>query len=330
METVQHALQRFGPGRCDALGLADARRYCLELTHAHSENFSVLSALVPAERVDDFAAVYAFCRWADDLSDESGSPERALELLGWWRQELAACVAGQPRHPVFVALRPVMERASLPAEPFERLIEAFEWDQRSNRWATWEELLRYCRGSADPVGRLVLMVLGESRDESVMTLSDRTCTALQLTNHWQDVRRDLLERNRIYVPRELTASIPDFEARLLITARQGWAPDREFLAAWRPVLRECVERTWRLFDEGDALLDHLSPAARPVVWLFGAGGRHVLRSVERWGFETCLARPRLTKARKALLVARAWWMARRRAAAPAAGAALPARHEAAA
>jgi len=307
---IAQELGRFGPEHCEELSVEEARRWCAAFTNSRRENFSVLSALVPRDRRVDFAALYAFCRWADDLGDEMGSPERSLELLAWWRRELEQCFAGSPRHPVFKALRPTIERRELPIGPFDDLIRAFEWDQRQVRWDRWDDLRASCRLSADPVGRLVLMILGEPRDDSRFEPSDRICTALQLTNHWQDVRRDLLERGRIYIPRELSATVPDFEARLELTARRGHAPDREFLECYRGVLRECVVRTWSEWEAGEVLLDRVAAEHRPIIWLFCAGGRHVLREVEQWGFETCVLRPRMGRVTKAWLVLRAWWMAR--------------------
>jgi len=308
---IREELSRFGPDRCDSMSVDEARAWCAALARRRGENFSVLSVLVPEDRRGDFAALYGFCRWADDLGDEMGSPERSLELLSWWRSELERCFDGRPRHPVFTALRPTIERRDLPMKPFDDLIRAFEWDQRRSRWPSWNELLESCRLSADPVGRLVLMILGEPRDASRFEPSDRICTALQLTNHWQDVRRDLLERRRIYVPAELSASVSDFESRLERTAQQGFAPDRQFLESFRGVLRECVDRTWTLWLEGEALLDRVDARHRALLWLFCAGGRHVLGQVERIGYETCLVRPKLAKARKAWLVLKALWMSRR-------------------
>lgn len=310
MTDIAQELGRFGPDACQEMTTDQARAWCARLTRSRRENFSVLSALVPPNRRDDFAALYAFCRWADDLGDEIGSPERSLELLAWWRRELEACFAGEPRHPVFRALRPTIDRCELPIKPFDDLIRAFEWDQRQSRWSTWDELMGSCRLSADPVGRLVLMILGEGRDDASFEPSDRICTALQLTNHWQDVRRDLLERGRIYLPQEMTAAVPDFEQRLERTARQGYAPDREFLAAYRTVLRACVDRTWAMWEAGEPLLDRVRPVHRPLIWLFCAGGRHVLRKVEESGLETCVSRPTLSRVSKVMLVLRAMWMAR--------------------
>lgn len=303
-------LAAFGPEKCEQLTLEQARAWCRRLAHGRDENFSVLSALVPAHLRDDFAAVYAFCRWADDLGDETGNPQRSLDLLAWWRRELQQCFDGAPRHPVFMALRPTIDRHELPIEPFDHLIRAFEQDQTVTRYQTWDQLVGYCRLSADPVGRLVLMVCGEERSAKNFQLSDAICTALQLTNHWQDVRRDILERDRIYVPQELIA-IENFENRLTRSARQGWAVDHEFLPAARAMVKTCVDRTWPLFEKGAGLLDRLSPQTRPIVWLFAAGGQRVLHLVEMWNYETTLHRPSLGKITKAMLVARAWLGARR-------------------
>jgi squalene synthase HpnC len=304
-------LDRMGPERCERMDEAAARAWCSALATRRAENFPVLTSLLPAAVREDFGAIYAFCRWADDLGDEAGDPARALELLAWWRSELQACFAGEPRHPVFVALRPTVARHALPIEPFDRLIQAFEWDNRKNRWATMEELLQSCALSADPVGRIVLMTLGESRTEAAFAQSDAICTGLQLINHWQDVRRDLLERDRIYIPADRVAGIADFEARLRITAERGWAPDREFLPAYREVLRGLVDHAEAMFDRGETLLEGLRPSSRPVVWLFAAGGRAILSRVRGWDFETCIRRPTVSRACKVRLVAKAWWQARR-------------------
>ncbi|MSR19177.1 MAG: squalene synthase HpnC [Phycisphaerales bacterium] len=289
--------------------LGEARQFCRTLATGHYENFSVISSLLQADLRSDFAAVYAFCRGADDLGDESGTPERALELLAWWREELQQCFAGNPSHPVFVALRETISRHDLPEQPFLDLIGAFELDQKRNRWDRFTHLLDYCRGSANPVGRLVLMMMGSPREERLFRLSDAVCTALQLTNHWQDVRRDLLQNNRIYIPKTLWAC-QRFEERLLLTAQRGFAPDRAFLESFRRSMRACVERTWRFYQMSDELLSRLPPRHRAVVWLFTEGGRSVLRQIEEMGYETVITRPRLGKIAKASLIARAWWRAR--------------------
>ena len=310
VDTVQQ-LAVYGPDRCETLSVEQARRWCRRLARSRYENFSVLSALAPKALRDDYAALYAFCRWADDLGDEISDRERSLELLAWWRRELQQCFEGEPRHPVFIALAPTIERHELPLEPFDDLIRAFEQDQTVTRYDTWEQLIGYCRLSADPVGRLVLMIAGEPRDDGLFERSDAICTALQLTNHWQDVRRDILDRDRVYIPRELIG-IEDFDRRLLVTAGQGYAPDRDFFPASRELIRTCVQRTWPLFEKGAGLLPRLGPRTRPFVSLFLAGGSRVLQAIEVWNYETVLYRPRLSALRKLNLVARAWLATRLR------------------
>jgi squalene synthase HpnC len=289
------------------LDAESARRFVHDWTRRHEENFPVLSSLVPPRIRDGFAAVYAFCRAADDLGDEAGDSERALAMLAWWRQDLERAFdpSAEPRHPVFIALREVAARHGLDAKPFHDLVDAFELDQTKSRYATWDEVVGYCRKSADPVGRIVLRLFGEREDAETLAASDAVCTGLQLANHWQDVRRDLEERDRIYVPSELVA-IDRFEERLRATADRGFACDATFLAESRELVRGLVERTWPCFEHGRDLLGRISPEARPVVELFIEGGEAVLRRIESWDFETVLHRPRIGRATKAMMVGRAW------------------------
>ena len=304
---IPDLLHRWGPDASSDVALDDARHYCRSLTLGHGENFSVLTRLVPDRMREGMCAVYAFCRWADDLGDEFDDSAQSLELLSWWRSELHDCFQGRAKHPVFVALAPVIERHQLDIEPFEALIGAFEQDQSVTRYECWDDVIGYCAGSADPVGRLVLKLAGEPCTDDQLKASDAICSALQLTNHWQDVKRDLLDRDRIYLPSELH-DIPDFESRLRSTAINGHAPDREFLPAYRDLVSTCVDRTWSMFEEGGSLVPSVPDDIKPVLWLFSAGGTAVLRRIEQWNHETCLGRPRIgpfTKLRLALVARRA-------------------------
>ena len=306
---IQDQVRLWGPGSDVRLSRSDAVAYCRALAGGHYENFSVLSSLVPRGLRDDFAAVYSFCRWSDDLSDEIGDPEESKQLLAWWRSELDACFEGSPGHPVMCALEETIRRHELPARPFNDLIDAFVQDQEVIRYQTWNQLLHYCSRSADPVGRLVLMLLGEPREDAYFLPSDQICSALQLTNHWQDVARDMLERNRLYLPSDLI-EIHDFEHRLRISASQGYSVDAEFLEESRELIKTCVNRTQVMFDNGRVLLDQLKPESRPVIRLFWEGGTHILNQIRNWNYETVLHRPQLSKLMKLGLVARAWGSAR--------------------
>lgn len=202
--TILPELETYGPDHCEQLNAEQAAAYTRRLTEAQYENFTVVSWFLPERLREDFYAIYAFCRWADDLGDETGSTTRSTELLNWWRQELELCYQDKPRHPVFVALHPVVKKHDIPRKPFDDLIDAFLQDQQVTRYSSWDQVVDYCARSANPVGRLVLYVSGY-RDETRQRLSDATCTALQLANFWQDVRRDLIDRNRIYIPSRIAS-----------------------------------------------------------------------------------------------------------------------------
>jgi len=312
-------LERFGPRSEQSVSEPEAIAYCRGLANTHYENFSIISRLVPEEWRDDYRAVYAFCRWSDDLADETGrdaaARERSLELLGWWRGELDRCFAGEATHPVFVALARTVRlhgvtssgcsdggggRGALTATPFHHLIDAFEQDQRLTAYRTWDEVLGYCRLSADPVGRIVLALGGYADNQANAEryrLSDRTCTALQLINFWQDVRCDLLERDRVYIPSQETGITPEM--------LREWADrpgDPRARVPYIKALRPLVDQTAAMFEEGRALPAMLEPRLARIVHLFGMGGGATLTAVERTGCATLWERPRLSKAQKLMLV----------------------------
>ena len=178
---IRDQVRLWGPGSGTHLGPGESVAYCRALAGDHYENFSVLSSLVPRSLRDDFAAVYAFCRWSDDLSDEIGDPERSRELLGWWRSELEGCFAGSPTHPVMCALEATIRRHELPERPFHDLIDAFVQDQEFTRYETWTQLLHYCSRSAAPVA------LGEGNKEveelHVLTNTKNEEILMQVAHH---------------------------------------------------------------------------------------------------------------------------------------------------
>ena len=275
---------------------ADAQRRTRELAHSHYENFSVVSLLLPGHLRQDFCNVYAFCRVADDLADELGDRTASAAALVALREQTLACHAGRADTVLFVALRETLRRHAIPPEPFLDLIDAFEQDQRVTRYATYEQLVDYCRRSANPVGRLVLYLSGY-RDAGRQRLSDATCTALQLANFWQDVRRDLLDRDRVYLPAEDMARFGVTEADLRAGIAAGRCSD-----AYAQLLRFEVNRTERLFTAGDALLPLLDAAVRGQVALYGKGGRLVLNAIRAQGYDTLARRPALGKWQKGRLV----------------------------
>ena len=283
-------LAQLGPHSPTVATVGVAKRYCAHVTKSHYENFSVVSLLLPRRLVPHFHAVYAYCRWADDLADETAGGAESLAHLAWWRTELLACYSGSPRHPVTVALRETIRRFNIPPEPFLNLLVAFEQDQRVKRYHTFEQLLGYCRHSADPVGRLVLHLF-ECFDEERAVLSDEVCTGLQLANFWQDVSRDYAI-GRVYLPAE-------------DRARFGWSESDGCTPAFRELMQFQVERTKGFFDRGSKLLPLLPREARGTVELFVAGGRAILDAIERIDYEVWNMRPEVTKWAKVRLLARA-------------------------
>ncbi|HLA39220.1 MAG TPA: squalene synthase HpnC [Candidatus Glassbacteria bacterium] len=272
--------------------LDQARRYCQILAQNHYENFHVVSWLFPRRLRPHLHAVYAYCRWADDLGDETGDAERSLWLLHRWEEELLACYQGRARHPVFVALRDTVERFHIPPEPFLDLLAAFRQDQVKKRYQDFGELLDYCRYSANPVGRLVLYVCGY-RDRERQQLSDFTCTALQLANFWQDVWRDY-QIGRIYLP-------------LQDMMRHGYSEEelasRQYNERFARLLQELVERTWELFRRGLPLASQVARWLAVDMELFSRGGMEVLRLIERQNYDVLARRPYLTREEKTLLFA---------------------------
>ena len=272
--------------------------YTRWLARHHYENFHVASALLPRRLHQDFHNVYSFCRWADDLGDEIGDRGRSLELLGWWREGLDAMYSGQANHPVYVALRETVARYGLPVEPFGDLIQAFELDQRTTRYATYEGVLGYCRHSANPVGRLVLRLWGYS-DEERFARADCTCTALQLTNFWQDVARDF-RIGRVYIPLDVMSRHGYSLEALEADCQQGRAS-----AEFQAVMKELVKRTRELFLAGLPLLHKVERRLSVDLDLFTLGGVAVLDKIERQGFDTIARRPQVGARERLVLLLRA-------------------------
>src|SRR5579863_106522 len=269
----------------------DAQAYTRWLATHHYENFHVVSWLLPKRLHQDFYNVYAYCRWADDLSDEMGDTAESLRLLAWWRGELKAMYAGEAKHPVFVALRGTVERFGIPEQPFEDLIRAFEQDQTVTRYESWVELFAYCRYSANPVGRLVLYLCGYS-DAERQRLSDATCTALQLVNFWPDVTVDL-GNGRVYMPLDLLA-------RHNYTVEELFA--HRFTPGFAAAMQEAVDRARELFLAGLPLARMVNRRLAVDLELFSRGGMRVLDKIERQGYDVLSRRPKISKVERAGLL----------------------------
>jgi squalene synthase HpnC len=277
----------------------EAADYCRHLAQRHYENFTVASWLLPRRLHPHFYSIYAYCRWADDLADETGDPQQSLELLDWWQDELERCYAGAAEHPVFVALGPTIREFDIPRAPFLQLLAAFRQDQYKTRYATHDEVLAYCRDSANPVGRLVLY-LGRCHDDERGELSDSICTGLQLINFCQDVARDWA-KGRIYLPTE--------------TLQRAGCDETMFARgetneAFRAALRTEVERAEDYLRRGQPLIEQMPRELRLDVALFAAGGLAIAQAIRAVDFDVWQTRPKLSKLTQLRLLAGCWWRGR--------------------
>lgn len=312
------------------MNLGDAYAACERVAREHYENFPVASLLLPPPMRPHIAAIYAFARAADDFADEGDRPAaERLRLLDDWQARLNdAARRGTPNpesrvppaapklrsderieggnpdaEAVFLALGETIRACALPAGLFDDLLSAFRQDVTVTRYGTWADVLDYCRRSANPVGRLLLRVAGRV-DPRLDSASDALCTALQLTNFWQDLERDWI-RGRLYVPRE---TLDRFGAG------EGDLDARAVTPAWRRALTDAAARTRALFDEGRAVCDGVTGRLRYELRLTWLGGRRILDRVEASGFDVFTARPTIGKADLAGLVWGAATWPRRRAA----------------
>jgi squalene synthase HpnC len=277
-----------------APSLSEARAWCKRLAESHYENFHVASWFLPEALRPHFHSIYAYCRVSDDLGDEVGDKQVALALLDMWSLELDACYEGRTRHPVFVALAETIRACSIPKEPFADLLTAFRQDQTVTRYQTMQDVLGYCRYSANPVGRLVLYVCGYA-DEERFRHSDATCSALQLANFWQDVRVDYA-KDRVYLPQEDMRRFGVSDE----TIAQGIATPE-----FRALLRHEVDYARGLFEQGLALIGMVGRDLALDLDLFSRGGLEILRAIEQRDYDVLSARPAISKGAKLSLALRA-------------------------
>lgn len=265
------------------------------MARKHYENFPVASYLVPPEKRDALAAIYAFARCADDFADEpdvGAVHEPPLQRLAEWRRQLNDCLAGKADHAVFIALADAARKFELSPEHFENLLRAFESDVRVNRHETFSSLLKYCSCSANPVGRLVLELFTpkERREPALVELSDNICTALQLTNFWQDVGVDLA-RDRLYLPLEDLRRF-NLDLDQVRTYLRGQAPDER----WARLMAFEIARTRELFAQGSSLPELANPELRLQLRLTWLGGMIILSKIESVDYDVFRRRPSLSRA----------------------------------
>ncbi len=269
-----------------------AARWCRRYARRRYENFTVVSWFLPKRLRTPMYTVYAFCRFSDDLGDEAQGDR--LALLDEWDADLRRAFRGDAKHPIHVALAEVARQHPLNPDPFLRLIEANRRDQHKTRYGTYGELLEYCEYSANSVGEMVLAVFGYTDAERI-ALSDATCTALQLANHWQDVARDY-EAGRLYLPLE------DLQ-RFRVNEQQ--IPEKHCDTNFRALMQFEVDRAETLFRHGAPLAEMVKRDLRIDLQLFTAGGRAVLRAIEKQKYNVLWRRPEISDSQKAWFALRA-------------------------
>jgi len=257
------------------------------MARAQTENFPVASHVLPRRVRGHLLAIYGFARLVDELGDSA--PGDRLAALDWLEEDLDRAFRGCAEHPLLVRLTPTLRACGLTREPFVRLIEANRMDQRVVRYGTWAQLRAYCALSADPVGELVLAILGLATPARI-TLSDSICTALQLTEHCQDVAEDRA-RGRVYLPAEDLERFHCTSAEL--EAEHAGGPLRDVIAFE-------VARARRLLAEGTPLIDELHGRTRIAIAAFVAGGASALDAIERGRYDV-LPGPPPVSARRRLL-----------------------------
>jgi phytoene synthase len=278
--------------------IKEAFAFCEQMARSHYENFPVGSLLVPKNLRKHVCSIYAFARTADDFADEgygtATTREDRLHLLDEWEFQLESCYRGIATHPIFIALAETVRELRLPIELFRDLLSAFRQDVVQARYADFEDVLDYCRRSANPIGRLILLLFGY-REERLHRLSDYICTGLQLANFWQDVAVDL-EKDRVYLPqRDLWRC--DYSEEELFA--------REFNERYADLLKFQVERTWQLFAYGKTLPQLVRGRLSFELNLTWHGGTRILELIERNGYDTLSQRPQITKWDKVVLLMRA-------------------------
>jgi squalene synthase HpnC len=244
--------------------------------------------------------IYAYCRWADDLADETGDPQKSITLLRWWEQQLRECYAGRTQHPVFIALQETVEKFHIPLDPFLDLLVAFRQDQRVKRYETTPQVLEYCRYSANPVGRLMLY-LGECFEPYRARLADAVCTGLQLANFCQDVAGDW-QRGRIYFPLSECSRFKYEESMFA---------DHECNEAFRQLMASQVLEAEGWLKRGQPLIPLAPEWMQLPVALFIHGGLAILAAIRQQNYDVWSSRPTVNRRTKLRLAVRCWWRLRR-------------------
>jgi len=261
----------------------DAFIYCKDIAKKHYENFPV-GLLVPKHIRKHVFSIYAFARFADDIADEDkGEPAHKKNQLENWSCQLEECYSGKSKHPIFIALGKTIEEFNIPKSLLADLITAFIMDVDKNRYLNFDEILYYCKHSANPIGRLMLILFNKNNSETIL-YSDYICSALQITNFLQDVSVDM-KKNRIYFP------LDSFEKNNY--SEQDFF-DKKINDAFINIFDQQINRTSELFEKGTPLVKHLKGRIKFEILLTIEAGKSMLQKTNSVKYNIFFRQPLIT------------------------------------
>ena len=271
---------------------------CYEVINQNYENFPIYMFFLNKDMMNDFASIYAFSRGVDFIGDELKSDEvdKALEI---WRSELDLAFDGNPSNPIFIALSKTINKYKLEIEPFRRLIKANKMDQYITKYNSWNDIFSYCDHSANPVGAIVLRILGYTENSNIK-FSNKICTGLQITNFIQDIKVDHY-KNRTYIPQNLLKKHNlDFSSINKVTKN-----NINFLSKFDNLLADLIQENQRLYDEGRILIKNLSKKHAIIINIFILSGQTILNKIRNQKSNILFKKPRTNKLEKLYIIIKA-------------------------
>lgn len=270
-----------------SISVKAAYQHCLKIAQNHYENFPVASWVLPRHMRKPIAAIYAFARMADDIADEGDEDDNSrIAQLDKMAEQLDLIASGEiPDDAMYIALADAIQKYNLPIDLFHDLLSAFKQDITKKRYADFGELMTYCRRSANPVGRLLLYIYGQT-DRQTLGQSDAVCSALQLINFYQDLYQDYDEMGRIYIPQDEMAA--SFVSEAHISQRRSDGPMLH-------LMRKQYERANKLLNAGAPLGKNLKGRFGFEIRLIIAAGSRVIQKLHQQNSDL-FSRPRLNKA----------------------------------
>ena len=266
--------------------------------HQNYVNFPIYMFFLNKDMMNDFASIYAFSRGVDFIGDELKSDEvdKALQI---WRSELDLAFDGNPSNPIFIALSKTINKYKLEIEPFRRLIKANEMDQYITKYNSWNDIFSYCDHSANPVGAIVLRILGYTENSNIK-FSNKICTGLQITNFIQDIKVDHY-KNRTYIPQNLLKKHNlDFSSINKVTKN-----NINFLSKFDNLLADLIQENQRLYDEGRILIKNLSKKHAIIINIFILSGQTILNKIRNQKSNILFKKPRTNKLEKLYIIIKA-------------------------